>query len=287
VSNGFVTKFRVFAESIKLSHSIFALPFALAAAFLAADGVPPALLLLKIVIACVAARTSAMAFNRWLDADIDAKNPRTENRAIPAGALSRSFMAAATIISAAGFVATAWWINDLAFRLSPIALVVLLGYSWTKRFTSLSHVVLGAALGLSPLGAWIAVRAEFAWEPTLLGLAILFWTAGFDIIYACQDWEFDREAGLFSIPSRFGVRAALWISRLFHVATIGLLTGVAIVGGHGVFFASGIVIVAGLLIYEQSLVRPDDLSRVNVAFFTLNGLVSVVFMASVILQVVV
>ena len=280
-------KLLIFFEAIKISHSIFALPFALAAAFLGAEGVPPLDVLGKIVLACVAARTAALAFNRLLVARIDAKNPRTAGRAVPAGLLSRAFMAWATVISSAVFVAVAWWINDLAFRLSPVALIVLLGYSSTKRWTALSHLVLGAALGLSPIGAWIAVRGEFALEPILLGLAIVFWTAGFDVIYACQDVDHDRDAGLFSLPGRLGVAAGLWVSRTFHVVAIGLLIGVGVEASGGGFYWTGVGIVAVLHAYEQTLVRPDDLSRVNVAFFTLNGFVSLVFMTSVILHVVV
>ena len=286
MSRRFVT-LREFGEAIKLSHSIFALPFATAAAFLAADGLPAIDVLGKVLLACVAARTSAMSFNRVIDADLDAANPRTATRSVPAGRLSRGFMGWATFVSAATFVAVAWWINDLAFVLSPIALVVLLGYSATKRFTFLSHIVLGAALGLSPLGAWIAVRGEFALEPSLLGLAILFWTAGFDVIYACQDHDFDRDMGLHSIPRHLGIGRALWVSRGFHVVALGLLAAVGHVGAYGPFYWSGVTVVGVLLAYEQNLVRSDDLSRVNLAFFTLNGLVSVVFMASVILQVVV
>ena len=277
----------VFLEMIKVSHSIFALPFALTAAVLAADGLPDWLLVVKIIIACVFARTAAMAFNRWADHLVDARNPRTSSRAIPAGALSATSVLVAAVASAALFVFNAYLINSLAFALSPVALVVLFGYSFTKRFTQLSHLVLGVALGLSPIGAWIAVRGEFHILPVLLGLAVLFWTAGFDVIYACQDVEFDRKNDLHSLPSRWGSRRALWISRGFHAVTIALLIAVGIVGALGIAFAIGVALVATLLTYEQLLVRPDDLSKVNVAFFTLNGCVSLVFMLMTIVDVVV
>ncbi len=275
-----------FAESIKIAHSIFALPFAIAAAFLASEGLPNLALLGKIVLAVVLARTGAMAFNRLADATIDAANPRTEERAIPAGRLSRRFVGGAALLSSLGFVAVASWINSLAFALSPIVLVVLFGYSFTKRFTSLSHIALGVALGLSPLGAWVAVRAEVAVLPALLGLAVICWTAGFDIIYACQDREFDVAYGLRSIPARWGVRRALVVTRVLHVASVGLLAAVGWLGELTLPYWVGVVCVGAILAYENSLVRGGDLSRVNLAFFTLNGVVSLVFMTAVVLHAV-
>ena len=277
-------QYRTFGEAIKISHSVFALPFAISAAFIASEGLPSPGLLAKIVLAVVLARTAAMAFNRLADAEIDARNPRTAGRALPQGLLSRRFMAAAALLGSAGFVATSAWINTLAFRLSPVAVAILLGYSYTKRFTALSHVVLGAALGLSPLGAWIAVRGEFALVPALLGTAVLLWTAGFDVIYACQDRDFDVRAGLHSLPRTLGLRGALRIARLFHAGTLAFLVAVGWVGGLGAPYYAGVALVLALLLYEHSLVRADDLSRVNVAFFTLNGLVSLVFMAAVVVQ---
>ncbi len=277
---------KTFSSAIKISHSIFALPFALAAAFMAAEGLPDGLLLVKVVIACVAARTAAMSFNRLVDARLDARNPRTAMREVPSGRLSKTVMGVATAVSTVVFVLVAWWINTLAGALSPVALAVLLGYSYTKRFTSLSHVVLGAALGLAPLGAWIAVTAGLTPVPVLLGLAVLLWTAGFDVIYSCQDCGFDRTEGLHSIPARLGIARALWCSRGFHVATVALLAAVGWLAGYGVWYTAGVVIVAALLVWEHGLVKPDDLSRVNVAFFTLNGVVSLVFMAAVIVEVV-
>ena len=277
----------MFLEMIKFSHSIFALPFAFAAAFLAERGTPTLAPAVKIVLACVLARTAAMSFNRWADADIDARNPRTSGRAIPAGLLGRASVAAAAAIRAVLFVAVAGWINPLAFKLSPLALIILLGYSYTKRFTSGSHLVLGLALGLSPLGAWIAVRGELDWLPVILGLAVLFWTAGFDVIYSCQDVEIDRRENLHSIPKRWGKTRALWLARSFHVLTIFLLVwvGRSAEPALGIPYHIGVGLVTVLLVYEHSLVRTDDLSRVNVAFFTMNGLVSLVFMTATIVDV--
>jgi 4-hydroxybenzoate polyprenyltransferase len=228
-----------------------------------------------------------MAFNRWADARIDLENPRTRGRAVPAGLLRRSTMGAAAALSAAGFVGVCSAINPLALALSPLALAVILGYSFTKRFTWLSHAVLGLALGLSPLGAWVAVRGEVALIPALLGLAVLLWTAGFDIIYACQDAAFDTRAGLHSIPARFGIRNALGLSRAFHGAVILLLAIVGRLAGLGWAYALGVLCVAVLLVREHSVVSADDLSRVDMAFFTLNGLVSLAFMASVIIETVI
>ncbi|MBI4582621.1 MAG: UbiA family prenyltransferase [Planctomycetes bacterium] len=275
---------KTFGEMIKISHSVFALPFAVAAFFVAAGGAPDWLLFLKVVLACVFARTAAMSFNRWADASIDARNPRTRGRALPAGQLHRGAVLAASAASAALFIATAFWINSLAFRLSPAALLVLLGYSYTKRFTSASHLALGLALGLSPLGAWVAARNELALFPALLGLAVLFWTAGFDIIYACQDLDFDRREKLLSIPARCGIARALWISRLFHLLTLGLLAVCGWIAGLGPAYFSGIMIVGALLLYEQWVVRGDDLTRVNVAFFNLNGLISVIYMTATLID---
>ena len=277
----------LFLESIKFSHSIFALPFALAAFFMADSEETSWLLLAKIVAACVFARTAAMSFNRLADARIDTLNPRTSSRAVAAGDLSRAFMAGATITACCLFALCCWWINDLALYLCPAALTVLLGYSYTKRFTALCHLLLGVALGLSPVGVWVAVHGEIELLPLLLGLAVAFWTAGFDVIYACQDYDFDRREGLHSIPARLGLPRALLISRLFHLLAIALLVALGLRAEYGTFYWIGTSTVAVLLVYEQSLVKPGDLSRVNLAFFTLNGIVSLVFMTSVILEKVV
>jgi 4-hydroxybenzoate polyprenyltransferase len=277
-------KILVFCEAIKVSHTVFALPFAVAAAFIAASGAPEWRLLGKIVLAVVLARTAAMAFNRWADASLDAANPRTARRALPLGILSRQSVLLASLACSAAFVLVAGWINALALALSPVALALLLGYSYSKRFTSLSHLILGAALGLSPVGAWVAVRGEIAVLPLLLGAAVLFWTAGFDVIYACQDHAFDALSGLHSLPRRLGVRRALLLSRLFHAITIALLAAVGWIAALGWVYAAGVGIVLALLIYEHSLVSAEDLSRVDLAFFTLNGLVSLAFMAAVVVQ---
>ena len=280
-------KLGTFLESIKFSHSIFALPFALATFFMAGSEGVPWSLLAKIVAACVLARTAAMSFNRLADARVDRLNPRTSSRAVPAGELSRTFMAGATITACCLFALCCWWINSLALYLCPLALLVLLGYSYTKRFTSLCHLFLGLALGLSPVGVWVAVHEKIELLPVLLGLAVAFWTAGFDVIYACQDYDFDRREGLHSIPAKLGLPAALFISRLFHLLTVGLLLSLGLQAEFGTFYWLGTGIVAVLLAYEQSLVKAGDLSRVNLAFFTLNGIVSLVFMTSVILEKVV
>jgi 4-hydroxybenzoate polyprenyltransferase len=273
----------VFLDMIKIAHSVFALPFALAALLIATGGRPDVLLLLKVLLAVVLARTAAMSFNRWADASIDARNPRTRWRAIPAGHLPRSFAGAAALVAAALFVLVAAWINRLALILSPAALAVLLGYSYTKRFTALSHAVLGLALGLSPVGAWIAARGEIDLLPAVLGLAVLSWTAGFDIIYACQDVDFDRREGLRSLPQRLGPRRALLVARVLHAFTVGLLAAVGVLGSLGGIHAAAVAAVAILLAYEHSLVRADDLSRVDQAFFAMNGLVSLAYLGFVVL----
>jgi len=273
-----------FLEMIKISHSIFALPFALAALLLATDGRPAPLTLLKVVLAVVLARTAALSFNRWADADLDARNPRTLNRAIPSGVLSRATAGLAAAVSSALFALVAAWINPLALALSPVALLVLLGYSYTKRFTQFSHLFLGLALGLSPVGAWVAARGELALLPAVLGTAVLFWTSGFDVIYACQDLDFDRQARLHSLPARWGAAGGLLLSRVFHVLTVLLLAAVGILGSLGWPYFTGVAVVALLLAYEQSLVKPGDLSRVNQAFFILNGMVSLAFLGAVLLQ---
>lgn len=274
---------RVFLEMIKISHTLFALPFALGASFLAAGGWPDAIVLGKIVLAVFFARTAAMAFNRWLDRDVDAKNPRTTSRALPAGALHPTFVLLTAIVCSAAFVGVAAWINRLALELSPVALLFVLGYSATKRFTALCHVVLGASLAIAPMGAWVAVTGELPLTPWLLGGAVLLWTAGFDILYACMDAEFDRGAGLYSIPVRLGIPGALRLASVLHVAMVGTLVTLTVTAELGWMFALAVAIVAAMLIYEHRLVRPDDLSRVNRAFFTMNGLISALLMVAMIL----
>jgi 4-hydroxybenzoate polyprenyltransferase len=269
-------------EMIKFEHSVFALPFALTGALLAfreshIAGRVFAGKLLWIVIAMVAARSAAMAFNRLLDAEIDAKNPRTRARHIPAGLLSPRFAWAFTGVAVLVFLLAARALNPLCLKLAPIALAVIFFYSYTKRFTTFAHLVLGLSLGIAPAAAWIAVTGSLDWRILLLTAAVTFWTAGFDIIYSCQDYEFDQTEGLFSLPRRFGISGALWIARVFHVTMIGCLAALAFSFELGWLSLAGIGAVVLLLLYEHSMVKADDLSRVNAAFFTVNGYVSVLF----------
>jgi 4-hydroxybenzoate polyprenyltransferase len=268
---------RVTLEMIKWEHSIFALPFALCGAMLAAGGFPSIRQLLWIIVAMIAARSAAMAFNRWADASIDAANPRTSTRALPAGHLSPAFVATFVVVSSLIFILAASRLNRLALELSPVALAVLLLYSYTKRVTRWSHLVLGFALGIAPTAAWIAVRGSLDPRILLLTAAVTFWVAGFDVLYACQDYDFDREAGLHSIPRYVGIRAALWIARAFHLIMVGLLVALLLVFGLGKLAAAGVLAVVLLLLYEHSLVKSNDLSKLNAAFFTMNGVISVLF----------
>jgi 4-hydroxybenzoate polyprenyltransferase len=268
---------RLTLEMIKWEHSIFALPFALCGAMLAAGGFPSAHQLVWIIIAMIAARSAAMAFNRWADAAIDAANPRTSARALPAGHLTPAFVVAFVVVSSAIFIVAASQLNRLSLLLSPVALAVLLLYSYTKRVTRWSHLVLGFALGIAPAAAWIAVRGSLDPRILLLTAAVTFWVGGFDVLYACQDYDFDRESGLHSVPRYFGIRAALWIARGFHVAMVGLLVAFLIAFALGKLAACGVLVVILLLVYEHSLVSPKDLSKLNAAFFTLNGVISVLF----------
>ena len=272
---------RVTLEMIKWEHSIFALPFALCGAMLAAGGFPPVHQLVWIIVAMIAARSAAMAFNRWADAAIDAANPRTSTRALPAGQLTPGFVATFVVVSSAIFVLAASQLNRLSLMLSPVALAVLLLYSYTKRVTRWSHLVLGFALGIAPSAAWIAVRGSLDPRILLLTAAVTFWVGGFDVLYACQDFDFDRQAGLHSIPRHVGIRHALWIARAFHLVMVGLLVALLIVFGMGKLAVLGVLVVILLLLYEHSLVRADDLSKLNAAFFTMNGVISVLFFVSV------
>jgi 4-hydroxybenzoate polyprenyltransferase len=268
---------RVTLEMIKWEHSIFALPFALSGAVLAASGIPTGHQLLWIVVCMLAARSAAMAFNRLVDATIDAANPRTSARALPAGHLSATFVTSFVVVSCAIFILAAAQLNRLTLWLSPLALAVLLLYSYTKRFTRWSHLVLGFALGIAPAAAWIAVRGSLDARILLLTAAVTFWVAGFDILYACQDFEFDRDAGLHSVPRHLGIPRALWIARCFHLIMLLLLAALIPAFGLGKLAMAGVVAVTLLLLYEHSLVKPNDLSRLNAAFFTMNGVISVVF----------
>jgi 4-hydroxybenzoate polyprenyltransferase len=264
-------------EMIKWEHSIFALPFALCAAMLAAGGLPTAAQLGWIVLCMVSARSAAMAFNRLADAQIDAANPRTAARAIPAGVLSPTFVGIFVLTSCGIFVLASAQLNRLTLYLSPVALAVILLYSYTKRFTRWSHVVLGFALGIAPAAAWIAVRGSLDPRILLLTAAVTFWVGGFDVLYACQDIDFDRAHDLNSIPQAYGVRRALLISRVLHLLMLGLLIALVLSFGLGKLAIAGIVAVALLLAYEHSLVSANDLSKLNAAFFTMNGVIALVF----------
>ncbi len=271
------TNIKITLEMIKWEHSIFALPFALCGAMLAAGGMPAAAQIGWIVVCMVSARSAAMAFNRLADAQIDAANPRTATRAIPAGVLSQRFVGAFVVVSCGIFVVAAAQLNRLTFWLSPVALSIILLYSYTKRFTRWSHVVLGFALGIAPAAAWIAVRGSLDARILLLTAAVTFWVAGFDVLYACQDIDFDRANALNSVPQAFGVPRALWVARILHLLMLGLLIALVTVFGLGKLAFIGVAVVALLLGYEHSLVSSTDLSKLNAAFFTMNGVISVVF----------
>lgn len=253
------------------------LPFALCGAVLAARGWPSAHTLLWIIAAMVAARSAAMAFNRLADASIDAANPRTQMRAIPAGALTPAFVWTFVAAACAIFLLAAYELNRLSFMLAPLALAIVFFYSYTKRFTRWSHLFLGFAMGIAPSAAWIAVRGSLDPRILLLTGAVTFWGGGFDVLYACQDCDFDRQNGLHSIPRYFGIANALWISRLFHVLMLAFLIAMIVTFGLGMLAVAGVALVAVLLIYEHSLVSASDLSKLNAAFFTLNGVISIAF----------
>jgi len=261
---------------IKWEHSVFALPFALCGAMLAAGGWPSPWQLLWIVIAMVSARSAAMAFNRYADAEIDAANPRTQSRAVPAGILSKQFVGLFVIAASAIFIVAAAMLNRLSLLLSPLALGIILLYSYTKRLTRWSHLVLGLALGVAPAAAWIAVRGSLDLRILLLTGVVTFWVGGFDVLYACQDYEFDNTFGLHSLPRHYGISRALLISRLMHLVMLLLLIGLVAAFGLGKLAIIGVIVVALLLTYEHSLVSPRDLSKLNSAFFTMNGVIAVV-----------
>lgn len=266
---------------IKFEHTLFALPFAFLGAILAADGLPTWWQIVWITVAMVGARSAAMTFNRIVDRDIDAANPRTAARELPTGKLSAGFAWVFLYGSIGVFLIASYLLNWLTFALSPVALLVILGYSYAKRFTAFAHLLLGLALAISPSAAWIAVRGSLADEvPILLSLLVLMWTAGFDVLYACQDREFDRRAGLRSIPARFGIRNALWIARLFHFQAFLVLLLLYFATGLVWLSLIGVVATGALLIYQHTLVRADDLSRMNAAFFTTNAFVSVILLAT-------
>ena len=264
-------------EMIKWEHSVFALPFALTGAVLAAGGWPKLPVLGWILVCMVSARSAAMAFNRLVDAKIDADNPRTAMRAIPAGQLSAGFVGAFTVVAAAVFLIAASMLNRLTLELAPIALAVVLSYSYMKRVTRWSHLVLGLALGIAPSAAWIAVRGSYDVRMLLLTGIVMLWVGGFDVLYACQDFEYDRAAGLHSVPAAFGIERAFWVARCMHVAAFVMIFVLLKAFGLGMIALVGMCVVAALLAYEHSIVSPKDLRRMNAAFFTLNGIISVVF----------
>jgi len=276
-----ISNTRTTLEMIKIEHTLFALPFALLGAVLGANGLPSLKQFFWIVVAMVGARSAAMAFNRIADRRIDARNPRTSMRALPAGLLSVGFVWIFTLVAAALFLLAAAMLNNLTLILAPVALGSVLLYSFTKRWTQLSHVVLGWCLSIAPTGAWIAVRGEIGSPtPLLLSLVVLLWTAGFDVLYACQDYEFDRAEGLHSIPAKFGIAKALWISRALHAGAFLALIWLYLVTHLGPVALIGVIATAALLLYQHRLVRPDDLGRLNAAFFTTNAFVSVVLLVT-------
>ena len=274
---GLFRKIGTTLEMIKWEHSIFVLPFAMTGAMLAAGGWPSASKLLWIIVCMVSARSAAMAFNRWADANIDAANPRTASRAIPAGLLSRGLVGGFTLAMAAIFVFAASRLNHVTLLLSPLALAIVMGYSYTKRFTRWSHLFLGLAMGVAPSAAWIAVRGTLDPRILLLTAAVLFWGAGFDVLYACQDFEHDRKVGLNSIPAAIGIPAAFWVSNFMHAAALGFIVLLVKVFALGSAAWLGVGVVAGLLLYEHLIVSPRDMRRLNAAFFTMNGVIAILF----------
>lgn len=276
--NGVLTKTKITLEMIKWEHSIFALPFALTAMLLAAHGWPAWRTVGWILVAMVSARSAAMAFNRWADADLDAANPRTSARALPAGLLTRQFVMGFTVLAVAVFLVAAGELNRLTLELSPVVLLVLLGYSYLKRVTRWSHLGLGLALGLAPAAAWIAVRGSLDGRIVVLAGAVTLWAGGFDVLYACQDYEHDRMVGLNSLPQAHGLVAAFWTARLMHLAMLGLLAWFGFLFNFRTAGWLGIGVVGLLLAYEHALVSPRDMRRLNAAFFTMNGVIAMVFL---------
>lgn len=287
ITSGILAKIRVFLEMIKFSHTIFALPFALTGALLAAGGLPSPTQTFWIVMAMVGARTAAMGLNRVIDAEIDAKNPRTAGRAIPAGLLGKGTVALFIVMSVALMLYSAARLNPLCLKLAPIALFFLVLYSFCKRFTALAHLVLGLCLGAAPVGAWVAIRGSVDLPIVLMGLAVLFWVAGFDILYALQDLDFDRRAGLHSIPVRLGVAGSLWTARIFSLAMVLLLCAVYLLLPLGNIFLTGIVVATALLVYEHWLLRNGDLAKLDMAFFTTNGYISIIIFAATLMDILV
>jgi len=271
-------KIKTYLELVTFSHTVFALPFALLSMLTAADGIPPIRTLFWIIIAMISARTSAMAFNRLVDAEIDAANPRTKDRHIPRGKVSKPEVILLILGFSAIFIFSAYSLNRLCFILSPFALLIILSYSYSKRFTSFNHIWLGLSLAIAPVGAWIGVTGELNSPAITLGIAVLFWVAGFDIIYSIQDYDFDKREGLHSIVVKLGVRKALKTSQFLHVLTLVVLLLFSLQTGRGIVFYVSLLIIASLLFYEHSLVQSDDPSTINTAFFTVNGMISVLLL---------
>jgi 4-hydroxybenzoate polyprenyltransferase len=268
-------KLRIYLEMIRFPHTIFALPFALMGAVLAAGGIPPRDKLLWILVAMVGARSGAMGVTRLADRHLDRLNPRTRDRALPQGRISPAEALTFVICSYGLFLLAAWMLNPLCFALAPVAILIVSGYSYTKRFTALSHLILGLSLALAPLGAWIAVAGRIGLPALVLGAAVLFWTTGFDILYALMDIDFDRRTGLFSIPARLGVQGGMLVARLFHAATAACLALLIPLGHLGLVYAIGLVLAVALLLYEHWLLHRHGLAKLNVAFFNVNGALSI------------
>jgi 4-hydroxybenzoate polyprenyltransferase len=278
---GLFRNIHVTLEMIKWEHSFLTLPFGLTGAVIAAQGLPRLRVLLWICVALVAARSAAMAFNRLADAQIDATNPRTQTRALPAGHLTQQFVTGFTVVSSVLLVFAAWQLNRLAFFLSPVALAIVFGYSYTKRFTRWAHLFLGLAMGIAPAAAWVAVTGNLDPRIFLLTAAVMFWGGGFDVLYSCQDYEHDVQENLHSVPRWFGIAKALVIARLFHIVAFAFFIAVVFAFGLGTIALAGVILTGILLVYEHSLVHADDLSRLNAAFFTTNGLISVMLLCFV------
>jgi 4-hydroxybenzoate polyprenyltransferase len=278
-------KIKIFLEMIKFPHTVFALPFAFTGAVLAARGLPTVYQAIWIAAAMVGARTAAMGLNRLIDAEIDARNPRTSGRAIPAGLLGKGTVAVFIALSIALFLYSAHMLNDLCLYLSPVAVALLVSYSYCKRYTSLSHLVLGLCLAAAPVGAWIAVRGSLEAPAILLGLGVLFWVAGFDVLYALQDLDFDRSAGLHSIPARLGISGSLRVARLFHLVMPVTLLALFFILHLGYLFLAGILVCSVLLYHEHRLLRGGDLKKLDAAFFNINGYISVAIFAFTLIDV--
>lgn len=280
-----LNRLKIILEMIKFEHTVFALPFAFTGALLAADGLPTWGQVFWITMAMVGARSAAMGFNRWADRKIDAENPRTKDRALPRGLVTPAQVTVFTVVSSLALIFAAYMLNQLSWYLSPVALAIVFFYSYTKRFTFLSHAFLGLAISLAPIGAWIAITGKLEAPALVLGAAVLFWLLGFDVLYALQDQAFDRKAGLHSIPQRFGTGRSLWISRMSHAITMALLFWLSALLPRGCYFLTGVIIALCLIIYEHILVKKDDLSKLNMAFFNMNGYISVTIFLFTLLDV--